>query len=59
MIEPYRNSECSFEFDVNGNVSNLTSDPNFLVYDSAIEFEVQKMELFILRSSRNNNRVII
>ena len=42
MKESNRSTQCSFEFDVNGNVSNLTSDANFLVYDSAVEFEVQK-----------------
>jgi len=42
MKEPNLKTEASFEFDVNGNVSNLTSDSNFLVHGSTIEFEVQK-----------------
>jgi len=34
--------ECSFILDIHGNIRDFASDPNFLVYNSEVDFEMQK-----------------
>ena len=36
--------ECSFTFDVHGNIRDFLSDPNFLVYNSEVDFQIQKWD---------------
>jgi hypothetical protein len=36
--------ECSFTFDVHGNIRDFDSDPNFLVFNSEVDFKIQKWD---------------